>query len=231
MADSILTLLQHDVLEGLFAAGLGDRGYYLTGGTALAEFYFKHRYSDDLDLFTRKGELHSEDISLAEKVFDALGLQIFRETKGGNFARYFMSRSGQSEKLKVEFCLDVGAMMAPPLRQERVVVDSLEDISVNKVCAILGRLPSEPKDFSDLYFILKDTSFTLDYLLTRAREKESAFDDEEGQLRFAVMLRGAGKLERMPKMIRPLTRDEMGAFLIPLADTIIMRFKPEGGGS
>lgn len=25
--------------------------FYLTGGTALSRFYFKHRFSDDLDLF------------------------------------------------------------------------------------------------------------------------------------------------------------------------------------
>lgn len=27
--------------------------FYLTGGTALSRFYFQHRYSDDLDFFSR----------------------------------------------------------------------------------------------------------------------------------------------------------------------------------
>lgn len=28
------------------------KDFYLTGGTALAEYYFRHRISDDLDFFT-----------------------------------------------------------------------------------------------------------------------------------------------------------------------------------
>ncbi len=39
MDSKILTPLQERVLVTLFENGLGDRGYYLTGGTALAGFY------------------------------------------------------------------------------------------------------------------------------------------------------------------------------------------------
>ena len=31
--------------------------FYLTGGTALAEFYLKHRLSEDIDLFTPEQEV------------------------------------------------------------------------------------------------------------------------------------------------------------------------------
>ena len=61
MPDSLLTPLQRRVLTSFFQKGLGERGFYLTGGTALAEFYLHHRYSDDLDFFTRKqGRLSQE---------------------------------------------------------------------------------------------------------------------------------------------------------------------------
>ena len=228
MTNSILTPLQRDVLHGLFAAGLGDHGYYLTGGTALAEFYFQHRYSEDLDLFTRKSGFDKKELLLVKKVFDNLGLVVFREAEDSNFARYFVSREEESEKLKVEFCRDAGVRMALPQKKNAVVIDSLEDIGVNKVCTILGRLPSESKDFCDLYFILKKTSFTLDYLLARASEKEAAFDNEEGHLLFALNLRQVDKLERMPRMIYSLTREEMASFLVPQAETIINRLKPKG---
>jgi predicted nucleotidyltransferase component of viral defense system len=56
MPAKVLTPLQEKVLDILFDHGFADRGYYLTGGTALSEFYLQHRYSDDLDLFTRKSE-------------------------------------------------------------------------------------------------------------------------------------------------------------------------------
>ncbi|MGE0823038.1 MAG: hypothetical protein AB7G75_30505 [Candidatus Binatia bacterium] len=39
MNSKILTPLQERVLHALFENGLGEKGYYLTGGTALAEFY------------------------------------------------------------------------------------------------------------------------------------------------------------------------------------------------
>jgi hypothetical protein len=48
MQSSILTPLQNRVLIALFDNGLADRGYSLTGGTALSAYYLKHRYSDDL---------------------------------------------------------------------------------------------------------------------------------------------------------------------------------------
>lgn len=54
MRDSILTPLQRIVLDGFFTHGGSRHGYHLTGGTALSEFYLRHRVSDDLDLFTRK---------------------------------------------------------------------------------------------------------------------------------------------------------------------------------
>ena len=56
MESSVLTPLQKQVLVALFDSGLADREYYLTGGTALSAFYLQHRFSDDLDLFTRKPE-------------------------------------------------------------------------------------------------------------------------------------------------------------------------------
>jgi len=43
--------LQDRFLEHLFSGPLAE-DFYLTGGTALARFYFQHRESLDLDLFT-----------------------------------------------------------------------------------------------------------------------------------------------------------------------------------
>jgi hypothetical protein len=43
--------LQDRFLERFFSGPLGEH-FYLTGGTALARFYFHHRESLDLDLFT-----------------------------------------------------------------------------------------------------------------------------------------------------------------------------------
>jgi len=43
----------------LFSKTPDSTHFYLTGGTALAEFYLGHRYSFDLDLFTGEPALNS----------------------------------------------------------------------------------------------------------------------------------------------------------------------------
>ena len=43
-------------IEDFFGAADWN-GLYLTGGTCLAEYYFGHRLSVDMDLFTQKREL------------------------------------------------------------------------------------------------------------------------------------------------------------------------------
>jgi hypothetical protein len=49
---SSLTPLQRDLLDAFFAR---ERRFFLTGGAALAGFYFGHRTTDDLDFFTLPG--------------------------------------------------------------------------------------------------------------------------------------------------------------------------------
>ena len=51
MAHSKLTALQRGVLDAFFQR---ERGFFLTGGAALAGFHLGHRTTDDLDLFTRE---------------------------------------------------------------------------------------------------------------------------------------------------------------------------------
>jgi len=43
---------------------------YLTGGTALARYYFQHRWSDDIDLFIRIKKTDSDDLINHQKRAD-----------------------------------------------------------------------------------------------------------------------------------------------------------------
>ena len=52
----IITAVQKALLTTFSALG-DSRHFYLTGGTALAEFYLGHRRSFDLDLFTAEDRL------------------------------------------------------------------------------------------------------------------------------------------------------------------------------
>lgn len=227
MEAKVLTPLQARVLRALFENGIGERGYYFTGGSALAEFYLQHRYSDDLDLFTRSPGRVKNDFGDLKQILTSLEFDILTSDESEEFVRFFVRAGDEGgDRLKVEFARDAKAQMHPAMVHGRIVVDSFEDIAVNKVCAIFGREPPEPKDFVDLFFILKESTFALDYLLQRAREKEAAFDREDGTLVFATNLLRAREFGFLPRMIKPLALDELRSYLIPKAEEIIRRLRP-----
>ena len=57
MGKTILTPKQFNFLELVANEEQITKRFYLTGGTALAEFYLKHRISEDIDLFCEKEEV------------------------------------------------------------------------------------------------------------------------------------------------------------------------------
>ncbi len=60
--------LQDEIFSAL--SPLGDV-IYLTGGTALARFYYDHRISEDLDFFTRETDLRDVFPSVASLLKEA----------------------------------------------------------------------------------------------------------------------------------------------------------------
>lgn len=228
MEAKVMTPFQLMVLQTLFDGSLRNRDYFFTGGTALSEFYLQHRYSDDLDIFTRVKRDMRTDYTEVKRVLEDKGLEVFSEREGDEFVRFFVRETGDLEKgLKVELCRDVGAQMSPPILVEGVIVDSFEDIAVNKVCAIFGR--TEIKDFVDLFFILRDSKFSLDYLVGRAKEKEAAFDTEDGALEFATKLLEVKDLQlHNIRMAKSLDINDFQSSLAPEAETIIRRLRPIG---
>lgn len=229
MKSKVLTDLQEKVLVTLFDNGLGERGYYLTGGTALSEFYLQHRHSDDLDFFTRNQHDMERDFEAFQNVLTSSGFEITQENLRPEQAIFFLRPTGQAtDPLKIEFARDVPTRMAPPHVVGKIVVDSFEDIAVNKVCAILNRDPPEPKDFADLFFILAESSYSVDYLLSRAREKEAFLDQEEGVLTFATNLLAVDRFEMLPRMLKPLSLETLRARILPVADDILRRLRPRG---
>jgi len=224
----VLTDLQADVLKILFAGGIGELGYYLTGGTALSEFYLQHRYSDDLDLFTRQERSFKKDYEDILKLLVNQNLQVVSFEIADEFVRFFVSRYDTTiEPLKIEFARDVPVIISPAKIYDKVIVDSFEDIAVNKIGCILNREPPEPKDFVDLFFIIENSNYSVDYLLNRTKEKEGALDNEYGLLQFATNLLRVEDFQFLPRMIKPLTTEVLKSSLIPIAHDILNRFRPK----
>ena len=171
---SVLSPVQDRFLRGFFADP--DRPFYLSGGTALSAFYLRHRYSDDLDFFTRDPEnLRAADRYIREGAA-AAGLQIERVARRGDLLQYFFSGDPAPAHalVKSELMVDVPPYFADPRPFDGIKVDDLFSIALNKI-ACLGR--REPKDYVDLYLILQSGRYTLQDLIPRAKEKELGLDE------------------------------------------------------
>jgi hypothetical protein len=177
----------------LFASRPDQERFYLTGGTALAEYYLGHRLSYDLDLFTSEADLVLPFSFRMEQAAQAAGLQVKIVRRFASFVEFQVSRGG--DDLKVDLALDSPFRFTPAeLGDAGVMVNDFQDIQADKTLAFFGR--AEPRDAIDLYFLLKRTRFQ--DLAGLARQKDAGFD----LYWFAVALnRTAGfpdEIERWP---------------------------------
>ncbi len=208
----ILTPLQKQVLDALFSEEAFAGAFYLTGGTALAAFYLRHRYSDDLDFFTNEPEVGFL-WPMLRQMEPSLGFRVLSRTP--QFIRLQFP-----DELRVDFVQDIPFRAGVPALHGAWRVDSLENITLNKVTAILGRL--DVKDYADLYFLLKEKPGEILRLLKEARQKDGSLDP-------FVWSRVIGDVEAfrvLPRMIEPLTLEELAAFYRGLRKRILEDLKP-----
>lgn len=166
----LLTPIQREVMTLL--ARLPDQEFfYLTGGTALSEFYLGHRLSFDLDFFTAEAELILPFSHQIEAACLSQGLQVSVTRRFASFVEFLLQRG--EESLRVDLALDTPFRFAPPVLSEYGVwVNDFKDLKTEKVLAYYGR--AEPRDAVDLYFILQQE--TPDHLFTLAAQKDPGFD-------------------------------------------------------
>jgi nucleotidyltransferase AbiEii toxin of type IV toxin-antitoxin system len=170
---SILTKTQHAFLRAFFANAENDERFYLSGGTALAGFYLFHRYSDDIDIFTREERclLEGDFGGPLDLALRATALTTEDVPRPGYYMRYRLSGDPHPEHplTKVELILDTPPYCAHPRWIDGVRVDDVLSIAVNKVTA-LGRL--EPRDYVDLYLLVERGLASMDDLLRLAPDKD-----------------------------------------------------------
>ena len=214
---SVLSPLHQSFLRAFFSQHFGQK-FFLTGGTALAEFYLHHRYSEDIGLFTLDDEAFQEVGMGLGRVAAESGGTLETRIATATFRQVFI-RVSNEPALKIDLARDVGPQFGEHQRFGEIVVDSLLNVAVNKVTALFGRAVA--KDFVDLYFLLKQ-GYRLEELLELAKEKDLGFSD----FYFALMLRRVVDLKQLPRMILPVTLEELCAFFLPLAEQVMLKTKP-----
>ncbi len=216
MGKTILTSKQLNFLE--LAALVPDitKRFYLTGGTALAEFYLQHRLSEDIDLFCEDSEVQVDVVeSFFKKIGPALRIKrIERSQFLGLFSHFLIFNDG--EKLKVDFNYYPFPRIAKGKKFKSLEIDSLYDIATNKLHTIFMKPRS--RDYVDLYFILKENRYLLDKLILDAKAK---FDWHIDKLNLAsqfakVVDFGAD----FPKVIRQFDQKKMENFFLNLSKSL-----------
>jgi hypothetical protein len=164
-APSKLTALQRDVLDAFFRR---ERGFFLTGGAALAGFYLGHRTTDDLDLFTSQDAAFERGRFVLADVAVALGGELHVRQDAPGFKRVVLTRG--SEGLVIDLVRDVSPQLHPEkLDRDHILIDSADEILANKLTALVGR--AEERDLVDVMF-LERAGYSLESALAAALAKD-----------------------------------------------------------
>jgi predicted nucleotidyltransferase component of viral defense system len=211
MTRSLLSTHQIDFLEFVGKQPQLHGIFYLSGGTALSEFYLRHRFSEDLDFFS-------------EKEFDAAALNLFLLTRKEDFSArslqyqqsfnrnlFFLEFADQSS-LKVEFTLYPFTRLEKGPMLGNLQVDSVLDIAVNK--AFLLTQQARGRDYVDIFEIHRKYAFDFKELLKLARVK---FDYPINILQLGKNLVKVTTFQDDPILLKNINKTSIEDYFLQLA--------------
>lgn len=212
MGKTILTAKQLKFLEFIQKDPKITKLFYLTGGTALSEFYLQHRLSEDIDLFTEVEEVDQTLVdAFLQKISTELGVKSIKKSQFLGLVSYQLIFKNK-QQLKVDFNYYPFLRIEKGKKYKNLAVDSIYDITVNKVHTMFMRTRS--RDFVDVYFIMKTIDYKLDQLIRDAKVK---FDWHIDRVTLASQFTKVKELQDLPKMLVPFNKKEMENFFISLA--------------
>ncbi len=149
---SILTKEQKIILDLISKDSYLANNFYFTGGTALSEFYLKHRYSDDLDFFSENKIEQDIILALMDGWSRIYGFKI--QSRFVEVVYRFELEFPTAANIKVDFGYYPHPLIEKGKRINSMSVDSLLDIATNKLTTVNQR--TDVKDFTDLFFLLSE---------------------------------------------------------------------------
>ncbi len=211
MAKKIKTILSKKQIEFLDIFNNEKtltKSFYLTGGTALSEFYLKHRYSEDIDLFSE-----NEFSILALRAFIKKAEEKLKAKKVDyqNFLglHTFFFLFPNNEALKIDFNYYPFPRIMKGLKAKNIIIDSDYDIAVNKIHTIA--MQPRARDFIDIYFLIKEKNYALQSLLLKAKAK---FDWHIDPFQLGSRLLQAQNVHDFPRMLKQINHREWQAFFV-----------------
>ncbi|MBU2578675.1 nucleotidyl transferase AbiEii/AbiGii toxin family protein [Patescibacteria group bacterium] len=206
--EKIITLEQKKILDLVSEEDYLARKFYFTGGTALSEFYLKHRLSEGLDFFSEQ-EIHLPSIERfigkAKKKLNLIKIDYKKFLGLHSFYLFFDKKNF----LKVDFNYYPFPRIEKGIKYKNIVVDSLYDIAVNKVHTI--SMKARVRDFIDIYFIIKEKGYSFEKLLIDAKIK---FDWHIDSIQLGSQLVEAVEVKDYPRMIKRIKDEEWQNFFL-----------------
>ena len=197
---SILSNNQKNILLLLSKEKIISDNFYLSGGTALAEFYLNHRLSEDLDFFPKKNLTHRQYQRFLKKYKKNAGIKSIKYEQSFNRNLFFLEL--KNDFIKTEFTYFPFPRIESGNNIGNLKIDSLLDIAVNKIFTIHQKPRS--RDFIDLYLILKmKPEWSIDELMKKAHTK---FDNYLDPLQLSAQFVKADILKDYPKMIIQISK-------------------------
>lgn len=206
---STLTPHQREVLELVSKENYFTKRYYLAGGTALAEFYLKHRLSEDLDFFTEKAEVN---VPVVARFFERnkKRLRITKiDTRTVFGLHSFFIHFVDGEVLKVDFSCYPFPRIEKGTKFGGLEIESIYDIAADKVHTIV--LQPRARDYIDLYFIIKEKKYDFRSLLKQAKAK---FDWDLSSIELGSRLMEASEMADYPRMLTAVDHQEWKGFFL-----------------
>ena len=176
----------------------------------MAEFYLKHRKSEDLDFFTQE-ELDLNRLKrFSSLVQKTIKLDKIEFQHGLGLYTFFFYPRGEVAKYKIDFGQYPFGTIKPLVNHNGLRVEDLLDIAVDKTHTISVRPRS--RDFIDLYFILqKEKNWHFADLVKHAFEK---FELRVDPLQMGENLLQVEHLVDMPIMLKSIDIKAMRSFFL-----------------
>lgn len=210
MGKTILTVIQTKALKCIAADTVVKNNFYLSGGTALSEYYLHHRLSEDLDFFSDKEIDLTWLNTLSGKIKFTIGAS--QKDIQQSFNRNLVFFTIGKTILKTEFTYFPFTQVEKPIISNSLRIDSLLDIAVNKFFTIYQQPVS--RHFIDLFCILQTSDIPWENLSKLARIK---FDTAIDPLQLGSQLITAKNIGQLPHMIKPVKETAWRSFFLQKA--------------
>ena len=205
--NEILTGRQVAFLKEISEQEFLAENFYLSGGTALAGFYLYHRYSEDLDFFSENEVDPTQIFIFLKSLKKRMGIQKVDFKQSYNRNLFFLHF--EDEVLKMEFTYFPFKRIEKGMKKLGISVDSLFDITVNKLFTIYQRCKA--RDYIDLYYICKEGNVSLPEVIKMAKIK---FDWHVDPLQLGTQFLKVKEAEDYPNMIQSLDIEALQDFFI-----------------